>query len=89
MIIIAKIIHWVFLTYTIFLFVRIVSSWVPKWNYHPLVRFVRWYTDPYLNVFRRIIPPIGGTLDLSPMLGFFVLNILERVILGFLRGIAF
>ena len=31
--------------------------------------------DPYLNLFRGIIPPIGGTLDLSPILAFFALNI--------------
>jgi YggT family protein len=30
--------------------------------------------DPYLNIFRGIIPPIGGTLDLSPILAFLVLN---------------
>jgi hypothetical protein len=31
--------------------------------------------DPYLNLFRGIIPPIGGTLDLSPILAFVVLNV--------------
>lgn len=30
--------------------------------------------DPYLNVFRGIIPPLGGTLDLSPILAFVTLN---------------
>ncbi|KAJ9702121.1 hypothetical protein PVL29_004047 [Vitis rotundifolia] len=30
--------------------------------------------DPYLNIFRGIIPPLGGTLDLSPILAFLVLN---------------
>jgi len=31
--------------------------------------------DPYLNLFRGIIPPIGGTIDLSPILAFTVLNV--------------
>jgi hypothetical protein len=31
--------------------------------------------DPYLNVFRGLIPPIGGTFDLSPILAFVVLDI--------------
>ena len=31
--------------------------------------------DPYLNLFRGIIPPIGGTLDLSPILAFVVLDV--------------
>lgn len=31
--------------------------------------------DPYLNLFRGLIPPIGGTLDLSPILAFIVLDV--------------
>ncbi|KAK9824086.1 hypothetical protein WJX72_007614 [[Myrmecia] bisecta] len=31
--------------------------------------------DPYLNLFRGIIPPLGGTLDLSPILAFVVLDL--------------
>ena len=31
--------------------------------------------DPYLNLFRGIIPPVGGTIDLSPILAFTVLNV--------------
>ena len=85
---IAKIIHWVFLTYTILLFARILGSWVPKLAQHRLMRFVRFYTDPYLNIFRRLIPPIGGTLDLSPMIGFFALNVIEKILMGFLGRIA-
>jgi YggT family protein len=45
------------------------------------MRFVAFYTDPYLNLFRRFIPPIGGVLDLSPLLGFFALQIMENLIL--------
>jgi len=82
----AKIIHWIFLFYTVLIFVRIVGSWVPRIAYHPAMRFVRIYTEPYLGFFRRLIPPIGGTLDLSPMLGFFALSILERVIMSFLSA---
>eukprot|EP01023_Acetabularia_acetabulum_P027276 TRINITY_DN2582_c0_g1_i10.p4 TRINITY_DN2582_c0_g1~~TRINITY_DN2582_c0_g1_i10.p4 ORF type:complete len:213 (+),score=32.49 TRINITY_DN2582_c0_g1_i10:1413-2051(+) len=33
--------------------------------------------DPYLNLFRGIIPPIGGTIDLSPILAFVVLNFFQ------------
>lgn len=80
----AKIIHWIFLLYTILLFARILGSWVPRLTYHPAMRFVRFYTEPYLGVFRRLIPPIGGMIDLSPMLGFFALSIIERVIMSFL-----
>ena len=78
----APIIHTLFVTYTIFIFVRIVSSWFPEWQAHNLVRFVAFYTDPYLNLFRRLLPPLGGVLDISPILAFFVLKILERILLS-------
>ncbi len=80
----ASLIHIVFLAYTILLFVRIVGSWFPAIAQHALMRLVIQYTDPYLNVFRKFIPPIGGALDLSPLLGFFVLQMLEKFLLKLL-----
>lgn len=81
----AYIINLLFVTYTVLLFVRIVTFWFPASQSHHLVRFVAFYTDPYLNFFRRIIPPLGGVLDLSPILAFFALRVLEMIILGLLR----
>lgn len=80
-----KMIQWFFGIYTLLLFARVVGSWFPNFAYHPIMRFLRFYTDPYLNIFRRIIPPIGGALDLSPMIAFFVLQFLEKILLGFIR----
>ena len=31
--------------------------------------------DPYLNLFRGIIPPLNGTIDLSPILAFIALDV--------------
>lgn len=78
----AYIIHILFVAYTVLLFVRIVTSWFPHWQAHHLVRFVSFYTDPYLNLFRRLLPPLGGVLDISPILGFFVLRIVEMILLS-------
>jgi YggT family protein len=85
MIWISRIIHWLFLSYAVLLFVRVVGSWFPAFRRLTIARFVSFYTDPYLNLFRRIIPPIGGALDLSPILGFFLLEISERVLLWVLH----
>lgn len=74
-----------FFSYTILLFIRIILSWFPQWQGYHLVRFVAFYTDPYLNIFRRILPPLGGVLDLSPILAFFALRILEMVFLWLLQ----
>ena len=79
-----KIIHWIFGVYLFLIFVRVLGSWFPRFAHHPIMRFVGLYVDPYLNFFRRRIPPLGGTLDLSPLLAYFVLKIGERFVLGFL-----
>ncbi|MEN9343678.1 MAG: putative rane protein ylmG [Chlamydiota bacterium] len=79
--ILANLVHWVCFIYTLFLLVRIVGSWFPKIARHKVMYFVAFYTDPYLNLFRRVIPPIGGVLDLSPLLGFFALQLIEQFLI--------
>ncbi|MGL4540575.1 MAG: YggT family protein [Candidatus Rhabdochlamydia sp.] len=80
-ILLANIIHWIFFIYTIMLTLRILGSWFPSFSYTKFMHFLRFYTDPYLNVFRNLIPPIGGRLDLSPIIAFFVLQLLENFFL--------
>ena len=77
-------VHLAFRVYTILLFARVIGSWFPSFSRHKIMRFISAYTDPYLNLFRRFIPPIGGVLDLSPLIAFFVLSLLERLIINFL-----
>ncbi|MBS0648420.1 MAG: YggT family protein [Verrucomicrobia bacterium] len=76
-----KFIHYVFFVYTMLIAVRLIASWFPSWRDRPWLRLMASCTDPYLNLFRRFIPPIGGALDLSPMLGFIVLQCLENLLL--------
>ncbi len=72
-----------FQVYTLMLFARILCSWIPSWQGHRLVQFIGFYTDPYLNLFRRFIPPLG-MIDISPILAFFALGIARQIIHGFL-----
>ena len=74
-----------FSCYTIMLFIRAMDSWIPKLSQHKFMHFISHYTDPYLGIFKRIIPPIGGMLDISPMIGFFILQLLENIILSIIR----
>lgn len=82
-----------FLVYIILILIRILISWIPRMPYNPTLRavldFVSQTTDPYLNLFRRILPPIGSGgfgLDLSPMIGIVVLYILRAVVVGLISG---
>jgi YggT family protein len=81
---IIQIIQALFLIYTILLFVRILGSWVPQLTQQRWMQIVHQFTDPYLNLFRRFIPPLG-VLDISPMVAFFALQIGEQLILFLLR----
>jgi len=77
-----RVVHTVFQAYTLLLMVRILSSWIPAWQHQRWFHFIGFYTNPYLRIFQRVLPPIGGVLDLSPLLAFFALRIMESVILG-------
>ncbi len=77
-----------FLVYIVMIFIRILLSWVPRMPYNPYLRsavgFIEECVDPYLNVFRAVLKPlgIGGmAIDLSPMLGIFVLFIARDIVL--------
>ena len=72
-----------FLLYTAMIFVRILGSWVPDLQGQKWMRFIVFYTDPYLNVFRRFIPPLG-MFDFSPIVAFICLGFLQQIITTFL-----
>ncbi|HEX7279241.1 MAG TPA: YggT family protein [Solirubrobacterales bacterium] len=82
-----------FIVYVILIFARIVISFVPRMPYRPWLRsvldFITETTDPYLNFFRRFLPPIGGggfALDLSPMIGLIVLFVAQAIVVGLIEG---
>ncbi|XGV98945.1 MAG: YggT family protein [Leptolyngbya sp. BL-A-14] len=67
--------------YTALLFIRILLSWFPNINwFDPPFSILSQLTDPYLNVFRSIIPPLGG-LDFSPILALLLLQVVQSAIL--------
>ncbi len=71
-----EIIDKIFLFYVIMLFIRVFSSFFPEYRDHEVLRFIAFCTDPYLNIFRKIIPP-AGMIDFSPMIAFLFLSVLE------------
>ena len=83
----------VFLVYFILIFIRILLSWIPRMPYYPWLRttvdFVHQVVDPYLNIFRRFLPPLGvGGMgfDLIPILAIVVLSIVWRVVVSLIAG---
>lgn len=88
MLIAIKLINVFFQVYTLMLFGRIIASWFPQLYEYRLMQFVAYYTEPYLNFFRRFIPPLG-MIDFSPIVAFiclsFIQNLLINLLLGFVR----
>lgn len=74
----------IFQVYTLMLFARIISSWVPELQETKAIRFIAFYTDPYLNIFRNVIPPIGF-LDISPIFAFLALQLMQMLLLNLVR----
>jgi YggT family protein len=79
--------------YVVLIFIRILMSYFRSIPYYRaldiFLRFVTDVTDPWLNLFRRIIPPVrmgGAALDLTPMIAVFVLILLGRVVTSLIAG---
>lgn len=66
--------------YLILLFIRILLSWFQTAGWaQQVLSFLGPITDPYLNIFRSFIPPLGG-IDFSPILAIIVLNVVAALL---------
>jgi YggT family protein len=64
------------------LLARIVLSWIPNVSRsNPIVHFLYQITDPVLEPVRNAIPPLG-MIDLSPIIVFVALRILQSALMG-------
>lgn len=64
--------------YTVLLIIRILLSWFPNVDwFNPPFSVLSQLTDPYLNIFRSVIPPLGG-IDFSPILAFLLLSFVRQ-----------
>jgi len=85
-----------FIVYLILILLRIVLSWIQQFRPLPynltlraVVGFIESSVDPYLNLFRRVLPPIGGggmAIDLSPILAILLLVIVQSIVVGAIAG---
>lgn len=66
------------------IFARVVISWlrIPVRGF--LFTILVESTEPILALFRRLVPPIGGVLDISPILAFFALGFVRDILLRLL-----
>jgi YggT family protein len=79
--------------YVALIFIRVILSYFRNIPYNRFlsvfIGFVEDVTNPYLNLFRRFIPPVRlgpAALDLTPIIATFVLIIVGGIIVGAVRG---
>jgi YggT family protein len=66
--------------YLLVLLVRVLLSWFPNLDWsNPVLSSVSAITDPYLNAFRGLIPPLGG-IDLSALVAFIALQLAQSLL---------
>lgn len=68
--------------YVAVILIYVLMSWLPMkrgWV-QDIYSFLGKLSDPLLNVFKRIIPPIGGMLDISPIFAIIVVQLIGRLI---------
>jgi len=89
----AQYVNTLVLVYLVLIFIRIIMTWLPRIPYNRyldmVLNFVRDVTDPYLNLFRRFMPPVRmgpGALDLSPIVATFVLIIVGSLVANAIQG---
>jgi YggT family protein len=78
-----------FQLYEFLILIRVLLTWISTDPYnpvirHPIVQLLHRVTEPVLQPLRRVIPPIGGTVDISPVIALILLEILRRVLVSFL-----
>ncbi|MDH5596909.1 MAG: YggT family protein [Candidatus Peregrinibacteria bacterium] len=62
--------------YKLTIFARILISWIQISRANPIVAFIYQVTEPVLKVFRGILPHVG-IFDLSPIIAFIALDLVQ------------
>ncbi|WP_295873715.1 YggT family protein [uncultured Zhongshania sp.] len=65
---------------------NIIMSWVAQGGAHPAAQILYQITEPVMAPFRKLLPTMGG-LDLSPILVFLCINVLEVILRHVAAGV--
>ena len=69
--------------YSYILLARALISWIPNLDpLNPVVQFLFQITEPVLDPIRKLIPPLGGMVDISIIVAFFALMILQQMLMS-------
>jgi YggT family protein len=63
----------------------VLLSWVPNARDSFIGQLLGRAVEPYLSIFRRFIPPIGGVVDISPIVAILALNFIRLGLIAILE----
>jgi uncharacterized protein YggT (Ycf19 family) len=70
--------------YVLVIFAYVLTSWIRlPYSFNPVLRFLYDVCEPYLRLFRRLLPTLGP-IDLSPFVGVLVLIVAEQIVVRLL-----
>ncbi len=59
---------------------RALISWLPIDPSNPIIQLLYQITEPILAPLRRFIPPIGGMMDITPIVALIILQVLQAIV---------
>ena len=70
--------------YTTIIFIYVIMSWIPHSTgvVGDVYRILGKLCDPYLDLFKKLLPPIGGMVDITPIIALLVLQLVVRFVVG-------
>jgi YggT family protein len=81
-------VHWTFGFLVFALLVRVLSSWVPRLAASRWVRWSYGATEWMLRPLRNLLPSIGGVIDITPIVAYFALQLVQWLVESILLSAA-
>lgn len=82
-----KYVNLLFQIYWWLVIIYVLMSWVPNVRSSSIGEIIGKLVEPYLSIFRRFIPPIGGMLDISPIIALFVLQFVQMGVFAIIKSL--
>jgi YggT family protein len=79
---IAGILNLLFTVLSLAVIARALISWFDPGFRYPISQMLVDLTEPIIAPIRRVVPPLGGMIDVSPIIALILLQVISRVVIG-------
>lgn len=64
--------------------VRAILSWIPAVRYNRYYHMLVEMTEVFIHPVRKLLPQGGGAIDIAPLVTFFLIQVVQQIVLGIL-----